>query len=225
MSQPYAQEPSDPEASAAGEAEGTAGTDATAGTAGTAAEQSFRKRYLHLPRRRRTRWLALGAAVVVLGGAAAVVAVHHGENGRGERFGYAFADGRGGHGFGPGAAKRDIARRMNGMMPQLKGGPLGPDGIPFGGKGGPFGGRTHRAYVAPAPLPALSAGQAVEKATAAVPGGKVDELQVVDQQGGGSAWQLDVLGPDGVRHLVTVDGTNGTVTSNTIASGETPAGR
>ncbi|WP_326586154.1 hypothetical protein [Streptomyces sp. NBC_01294] len=46
-------------------------------------------------------------------------------------------------------------------------------------------------------------------------GGKVESLRVVGQEGGGSAWLAVVLGPDGVRHAVTVSGTDGTVTSNT----------
>ncbi|MFD7162896.1 hypothetical protein [Streptomyces violascens] len=70
---------------------------------------------------------------------------------------------------------------------------------------------------APAPLPALPAAQAVDKATGAVSGGKVESLRVVAQQGGGSAWQAVVLGPDGVRHAVTLAGVDGTVTSNTAA--------
>jgi hypothetical protein len=43
----------------------------------------------------------------------------------------------------------------------------------------------------------------------------VESLQAVPEQGGGSAWQVTVVGPDGVRHLVTVDGASDTVTSNT----------
>ncbi|MCT9094076.1 hypothetical protein N4G70_35275 [Streptomyces sp. ASQP_92] len=71
--------------------------------------------------------------------------------------------------------------------------------------------------LAPAPLPALPAAQAVDKAAGAVSGGKVESLLVVTQQGDGSAWQAVVLGPDGVRHAVTLAGTDGTATSNTVA--------
>jgi hypothetical protein len=69
---------------------------------------------------------------------------------------------------------------------------------------------------APAPLPSLAADQAVPKAEAAVSGGKVESLASVPKQGGGSAWQAVVLGPDGVCHLVTLDGASGSVTSNTV---------
>lgn len=64
---------------------------------------------------------------------------------------------------------------------------------------------------------ALPAAQAVDKAAGAVSGGKVESLRVVAQQGGGSAWQAVVLGPDGVRHAVTLAGADGTVTGNTVA--------
>ncbi|MFE2608617.1 hypothetical protein ACFXDI_36050 [Streptomyces mirabilis] len=40
---------------------------------------------------------------------------------------------------------------------------------------------------------------------------------MVAEQGGGSAWEVEVLGTDGVRHLVTIDGAGGTVTGNTVA--------
>jgi hypothetical protein len=73
--------------------------------------------------------------------------------------------------------------------------------------------------LAPEPLPSLPADQAALKAAAAVAGGKVESLEVVPEQGGGSAWQTTVIGTDGVRHLVTVDGTSGTVTGNTAIGG------
>lgn len=78
-----------------------------------------------------------------------------------------------------------------------------------GGKGG-----LHKA--APAPLPSLAIGEAADKAAAAVTGGKVEGLRVIAQDGGGSAWLAVVLGPDGVRHAVTVSGADGTITSNTV---------
>ena len=79
--------------------------------------------------------------------------------------------------------------------------------------------RPGQAAPAPAPLPSLDAADAVAKAAAAVPGGKVESLTAVAQQGGGRAWQAVVVGPDGVRHLVTVDGTSGTPTGNTVLGG------
>lgn len=65
----------------------------------------------------------------------------------------------------------------------------------------------------------LPADQAAQKAAGAVTGGKVASLLSVAEQGGGSAWQATVVGPDGVHHLVTVDGTSGTITSNTTIGG------
>ncbi|GAA3013022.1 hypothetical protein GCM10020229_25440 [Kitasatospora albolonga] len=72
---------------------------------------------------------------------------------------------------------------------------------------------------APAPLPSLDAADAVVKASSAVPGGKVESLHPVSVSGGGRAWQAVVLGPDGVRHAVTVDGTTFAITSNTVVGG------
>ncbi|WP_405015119.1 hypothetical protein [Kitasatospora sp. NBC_01539] len=60
---------------------------------------------------------------------------------------------------------------------------------------------------------------AVVKAAAAVPGGRVESLTAVAQQGGGRAWQAVVVGTDGVRHVVTVDGTGGALTGNTVLGG------
>jgi hypothetical protein len=57
------------------------------------------------------------------------------------------------------------------------------------------------------------------KAAAAVAGGRVESLRVVGQQGGGSAWLAVVIGPDGVRHDVTLSGADGAVTGNTVAAG------
>ncbi|MFD4910124.1 hypothetical protein [Kitasatospora purpeofusca] len=50
-----------------------------------------------------------------------------------------------------------------------------------------------------------------------MPGGKVESLHPVSVTGGGRAWQAVVLGPDGVRHAVTVDGATLAITSNTVA--------
>ena len=72
---------------------------------------------------------------------------------------------------------------------------------------------------APAPLPSFAASAALDKAQAAVPGGRAESLSRVTAQGGGAAWAVTVVGQDGVRHLVTVDGTDGQLTSNTVADG------
>lgn len=81
------------------------------------------------------------------------------------------------------------------------------------GEGGP-----DSAGLAPAPLPALPAGQAADKALSAVPGGRVASVDPVAEQGGGTAWRVVVLGTDGVRHAVTIDGAGGTVTGNTVTN-------
>ncbi|MGW7437884.1 hypothetical protein [Streptomyces sp. NPDC054849] len=168
-----------------------------------------------VPRGKRARWVAAGAAVVVVGGGLAVVAVadHHHDHQRADRgphIVWAEPGDKGGFKRGPQAAEpphdRKQADRPGQMGPKLReelGGPAGP--------GEPGGLRK----AAPAPLPSLAIGDAADKAAAAVTGGKVESLRVVGQEGGGSAWLAVVLGPDGVRHAVTVSGTDGTVTSNT----------
>ena len=164
---------------------------------------------------RRSRWVVGGlAAVVVLGGTvlATAAVAHH----QGERVGVrAVAVGPDGvPGFkrmpaggpdGPGSVVLEKDGRVT------KGGQVETTVVPGPGGTAP--------QLAPAPLPSLAADQAVQKAAAAVAGGKVESLGTVTEQGGGSAWQATVLGPDGVRHLVTVDGTSGTVTSNTTVGG------
>ncbi|MBO1414224.1 hypothetical protein [Streptomyces sp. FH025] len=150
-------------------------------------------------RGRSARWVAAGAAVVVLGGGAAAVAVHH----EGER-----------HGDDRQSAAGDVERHDGHAN---RGG--------HAGHGNHEGHSSHRedgrgaSQDAPAPLPATDAADAVAKAASAVAGGKVESLNPVAEQGGGRAWQAVVLGPDGVRHLVTVDGTGGTVTGNTVLGG------
>ncbi|MFJ9607420.1 hypothetical protein ACIRS1_13895 [Kitasatospora sp. NPDC101176] len=72
---------------------------------------------------------------------------------------------------------------------------------------------------APAPLPSLAASAALDKAQAAVPGGRAESLNRVTAQGGSAAWAVVVVGPDGVRHRVTVDGTSGELTGNTVVDG------
>ncbi|MFJ6793501.1 hypothetical protein [Streptomyces sp. NPDC091268] len=181
-----------------------------------------------VPRSRGARWAALGAAVVIVGGAAVAVAVtehHHDRSEHGPRFAWAESGPRGGgravgpgeggeHGPGGGGELRG-GRRFEGPGrpegPRVRDGLEGPEAAP---------GRPGTPKTAPAPLPSLAIGAAAEKAAAAVPGGKVESLRVVAQEGGGSAWRAVVLGPDGVRHAVTVSGTDGTVTDHT-----TPPGR
>ncbi|MFJ8383897.1 hypothetical protein ACIQ9Q_05170 [Streptomyces sp. NPDC094438] len=166
----------------------------TAGPADKAAGR--RGRFTRLARQGRMRWVALGLVVLIGGGAAAAaVAEHHHEERAGGRYA---AEGRG-HRGGP---------EMDGRAGEKKAREAGQ---------GRWGSATGGLAQAPAPLPALPAAQAVDKATGAVSGGKVESLRVVVQQGGGSAWQAVVLGPDGVRHAVTLAGADGTVTSNTVA--------
>ena len=93
----------------------------------------------------------------------------------------------------------------------VKGGQVAPVALPASGIAG--------TQLAPAPLPTLAAAQAAEKAAAAVAGGRVESLTTEAEQGGGSAWLATVIGPDGVLHLVTVDGTSGAITSNTTTDG------
>ncbi|MFC9328517.1 PepSY domain-containing protein [Kitasatospora sp. NPDC057015] len=176
-------------------------------------------------RGRRARWITAGAAVVLVGGTALGVAA--GVHGHGDERHSARAlgkDGRPGmlgekfRGAGPEGVGPDGPRAFAG--PKELAGPKG-----FGGDGedGPQGRVTKRrggdgpaAGLAPAPLPAVTAAQALEKALAAVQDGRVESLRTVVQQGGGTGWQAVVLGADGVRHLVTVDGTSGQLTGNTV---------
>ncbi|OKK22054.1 hypothetical protein AMK16_02175 [Streptomyces sp. CB00455] len=165
-----------------------------------------------VPHRRGARLAALGAAVVIVGGAAAAVAVagHHGRGDGPARFSHAGPGHEGGRERGP-AAGRGGPGKLDGRADGPRGG--------MKGRGGPAGedaaGRGGGAKAAPAPLPSLPVGEAADKAAAAVPGGKVEGLRVVAQQGGGSAWRAIVIGPDGVRHAVTVSGTDGAITGNT----------
>ncbi|MFF4160648.1 hypothetical protein [Streptomyces sp. NPDC001678] len=161
-------------------------------------------------RRRSVRWVAAGAAVLVIGGGAAAVAHHHeGEEGHGHghdrrtaaddrgphdgRDGWGSRGGRGGQGDQGGWDDRD------------------------GGDGRQEDGRAPHA--APAPLPSTNAADAATKAASAVAGGKVESLSPVAEQGGGRSWRIVVLGPDGVRHAVTIDGAGDTITGNTVLGG------
>lgn len=164
-------------------------------------------------RGRSVRWVVLGAAVVVLGGGAAAVAVHHGErHGEGHRFaagerehgrpdgseGGRHGDGQGeGRGDGWGGGRHGHHGQAGGDRTRGQAGDVTPEG-------------------APAPLPSTDAAEALAKAAAAVSGGKVESLSPVTEQGGGRAWRAVILGPDGVRHAVTVDGASDTVTGNTV---------
>ncbi|MDA5280161.1 hypothetical protein ACWGHM_01260 [Streptomyces sp. NPDC054904] len=172
-----------------------------------------------VPRSNGARWAALGVAVVVVGGGVAALAVaeHHHDRAERPRFariapgvdgpGERRAEAAPGHG-GPG-------ERRAAEAPPGRDGQAGPkEHRALGGPEGQ-GARGGSGRTAPAPLPSLPIGDAAGKAAAAVTGGKVESLRVVAQDGGGSAWLAVVLGPDGVRHAVTVSGTDGTVTGNT----------
>ncbi|GGP98169.1 hypothetical protein ACIRSJ_35070 [Streptomyces virginiae] len=202
---------------------------------GNAPEAGARKRVVLsrlVPRGRRARWVAAGAVVVVVGGGvAAVAAAEHHHHERADRAPHMLrfdSDHGGGLKRGPqgGAPDDERARKAPGGEdgPEARkrfGHPEAP-GLP--GAPGRFEGREgHGGYgkgaQAPAPLPSLSIGDAAAKAAAAVAGGKVESLRPVAQDGGGSAWLAVVLGPDGVRHAVTVSGTDGTITGNTALGG------
>ncbi|MFD3696984.1 hypothetical protein ACFWUZ_12660 [Streptomyces sp. NPDC058646] len=158
-----------------------------------------------VPRSSGARWAVLGAAVVVVGGGVAAVAVaeHHHDRPDRPRFARVVP--------GP---EGPVERRLEGGGPgHRQAGPkehkaLGDHEAAPDGRAGLF-------KAAPAPLPSLAIGEAAEKAAAAVTGGKVESLRAVAQEGGGGAWLAVVLGPDGVRHAVTVSGTDGTVSGNT----------
>ncbi|WP_329389229.1 hypothetical protein OG625_35620 [Streptomyces sp. NBC_01351] len=171
-----------------------------------------------VPRGRGARFAAIGAAVVLVGAGAAVVTAvavsdHHGDR-RAVRFEVAHEGGpeRGPEGLrkfgpdGPGKVGPEAMRKHR-------------EGLPGGVKERGAEGLAPGRGAAPAPIPSLAIGDAAQKAAAAVTGGKVESLRVVGQQGGGSAWLAVVLGPDGVRHAVTVSGTDGTVTGNEQLSG------
>ncbi|MFG2820982.1 hypothetical protein ACGFX4_16340 [Kitasatospora sp. NPDC048365] len=151
-------------------------------------------------RSRTTRWVAAGAAVVVIGGGAAAVAVHHEGEDRGDGKRSVASDGarHGGHDGRSGRGSHDGLEGREGRE--------GRD-------------RATDTGTAPAPLPALDAADAVVKAAGAVQGGKVESLRPVTEQGGGRAWRVVVVGPDGVRHAVVVDGTTFAITSNTVLGG------
>ncbi|CAM5308426.1 hypothetical protein SAVIM338S_00562 [Streptomyces avidinii] len=216
------------------------GEGSTAVTTGTGKAPGRGARFTRFARQGRTRWVALGLVVVAAGGAgAAAVAVadheHDVRRTRAERVWDRF----------------DLERQADGSMtapvPARPGKPgrpgqpgqPGQPGLKGGGKAvvpkdgaeepgpadGPDGTVVDRPDRAPVPLPALPAAQALEKAEAAVPGGKAEALRVIAQEGGGSAWRVVVLGSDGVRHTVTLAGADGAVTSNTVAGKGAGTGR
>ncbi|WP_330334354.1 hypothetical protein OHS33_34480 [Streptomyces sp. NBC_00536] len=173
-----------------------------------------------VPRRRGARWAAVGAAVVLVGGGAAAAAVverHHEHEGKlsvsradsDHENGQNGEHGENGDGRGPGGHGGKDGRRGGKPGEMQQRGERG-----YGAGAGAWNGKGLKA--APAPLPALPLSQAADKAAAAVTGGKVESLRVVGQDGGGSAWLAVVIGPDGVRHSVTVSGADGTVTGNTV---------
>lgn len=165
-----------------------------------------RGRLVRLAREGRSRWVALGLVVLVGGGAVAVAAAEHGHHHRHHPRAGLAAGGRGHH-----RAELPFDGRIK--PKQHKEGRQGA--------GGP-GSRAGGARKAPVALPPLPAAQALEKAAGAVPGGKAEALRVVPQEGGGSAWLAVVLGPDGVRHAVTLSGQDGTVTGNTPVNRKAP---
>ncbi|RKE20142.1 PepSY domain-containing protein [Streptomyces sp. TLI_171] len=211
MSEPQSPEPSEPGVEEA--------------TAVPLLKPTVRQRYVRLPKRRSVRWV-LGSAVVVVLGVAAVgtgVALERHHDGRsgpvmvGRAFG---PDGEVTIAEGPGG--KVVRRGPDGSVQVFPGGgkvPALPElPGPVDGFGEKSGGKSS-AKLAPAPLPGVAADQALAKATAAVPGGKAAGLSVIGREGGGSSWAVEVLGADGVRHLVTVDGTDGSITGNTVADG------
>ncbi|MGO4456918.1 hypothetical protein AB4039_06245 [Streptomyces sp. M-16] len=168
-----------------------------------------------LPRGKGARWAAAGvAAVAIVGGGAAAVAVadHHERAGKGHRVEWAEGGHEGGRGHGreggPGRAHEGKGERKAHQQ-----------GAPKVREGAGVPGVAPKRAAAPAPLPSLPIGQAAEKAAGAVGGGKVEALRPVAQEGGGSAWLAVVLGPDGVRHAVTVSGSEGTVSGNVVMDG------
>ncbi|MFJ9475455.1 hypothetical protein ACIRRI_10605 [Streptomyces mirabilis] len=173
--------------------------------------KTFRAR---LPRVSRRRGAVLGAAVLLAAAAGAAVVVHHDHGERGDHGRFAAEHRR--------ADGRDDRQGAYGQARGGRGGRHGEsrlDGNSQGTQNSQSGqeGQSAAGTLAPAPLPAVSAAAAIEAAGKAVPDSKTEALRVVAEQGGGSAWEVEVLGTDGVRHLVTIDGAGGTVTGNTVA--------
>ncbi|NUT44062.1 MAG: PepSY domain-containing protein, partial [Thermoactinospora sp.] len=72
----------------------------------------------------------------------------------------------------------------------------------------------HRARIAAAKL---DYAQAADKIAAAVPEGRITELNL-DTEKGKTVWEADVMTPDGTKHEVAVDAGTGTVTKNSSPS-------
>ncbi|MGR6921416.1 PepSY domain-containing protein [[Actinomadura] parvosata] len=72
----------------------------------------------------------------------------------------------------------------------------------------------HRARVSAAKL---DYAQAADKIAAAVPEGRITELNL-DTEQGKTVWEADVLAPGGTKHEVAIDAATGTVTRNNGAT-------
>ncbi|MER7667556.1 hypothetical protein ABTY61_03710 [Kitasatospora sp. NPDC096128] len=163
----------------------------------------------------RERRLAAGVVTVALlgaGGLAVAAVAHEGHGERGHREAAASAEDGNGAGRGYGQEQGEGQGRAHGHGHGQR---HGQGNGPGNGQGN---GQVQERGQAPAPLPSLGASAALEKAQAAVPGGRAESLHRITEQGGGAAWAVSVVGQDGVRHLLTVDGTSGELTSNTTAA-------
>ena len=179
---------------------------------------------------RRARWITAGAVVVLVGGSALGVAAVHGHDDHGDvrraargmgdegPQGGIRADSRPGGGRAENGDKGRVRGRDKGRAVGREKGTEGK-GTEDKGTEQKAAGENRSDGLAPAPLPAITAVQAADKAAAAVADGRVESLSTVAQQGGGTGWQVVVLGPDGVRHRVTVDGASGQITGNTVDGG------
>ncbi|MGW2250991.1 hypothetical protein ACWCXH_12415 [Kitasatospora sp. NPDC001660] len=180
---------------------------------------------------RERRIMAGVAAVALVGAGGLALAATHGEHGRGHHQAMNWAedsqdgqdgqDGQGEHG-GRGGEHGGFQGEHGG---EARKGGHGGQGHHHGGRqgdgeqGGGHGRDGNADGAAPAPLPSVAASAALEKAQGAVPGGRAESLERVTAQGGTAAWSVVVVGPDGVRHQVTVDGASGELTGNTVVDG------
>ncbi|MHB9860553.1 PepSY domain-containing protein [Streptomyces sp. YIM S03343] len=180
--------------------------------------KTFRARLRQVSRR---RGAVIGAAVLLAAAAVTGVAavVHHDLGESGDHGRIAAEHGRAGGDVGRQRAYEQARGGRDGRNDESTAG-TDHQGTSQGSRGtqGNQSGQSTEGTLAPAPLPAVSAEKAIAAADKAVSGGKADALRVIAEQGGGSAWEVEVLGTDGVRHLVTIDGATGTVTGNTVAS-------
>ncbi|MCF3107065.1 hypothetical protein IPZ58_36755 [Streptomyces roseoverticillatus] len=159
--------------------------------------------------------------MLVIGGGAAAAVAHHHKGEEGHAHGHdrrTAADDQGRHDDRNGWNSRDDRNGWDDREGrESHGGHGGRQGREGRQENGRESGRD--IHAAPAPLPSANAADAVAKASSAVTGGKVESLRPVTEQGGGRAWQVVVLGPDGVRHAVTLDGAGDTITGNTVLGG------